>query len=100
MRVLLETAVYDPCIRDVVRMQREVFEHLNANEHPTEVLTYGVEPEHDRAQPYRIHRIAPRRIAGGSSAAMLLQLIRLSRRYDLILCGFASPTSILAQTAQ
>ena len=103
MRVLLATPLYGPLVSGSARLLQDVVEHLRASGHHVEVVTpdfplLGDSKEFDDSQSYRIHRIRSSRIRGGSSIAMMTRMLTLcaGRKFDIVLCGFASPTAILA----
>jgi phosphatidyl-myo-inositol dimannoside synthase len=104
MRVLLATPTYSPFVSGSARLLQDIVEHLRASGHHVEVLTLnyatlGDTKEFDHSQSYRIHRISSWRIKGGSSIAMMFRMLMLSagRKFDVVLCGFGSPTPILAR---
>ena len=106
MKILLLTPFYSPGVGGSSRLLQDVTETLIAHGHRVEVLTYGAEPERcrefDARQNYPIHRIPPQRLPGGSSIAMVTRLLSLTLRghYDLVLCGVAFPSAILAYAAR
>ena len=104
MRVLLATPTYSPFVGGSARLLQDIVEHLLASGHHVEVLTLnfpllGDWKAFDESQSYRIHRVEWWRIRGWSSMAMMIQMLMLcvGRKFDIILCGFASPTAILAR---
>ncbi len=106
MKILLVTPFYSPGAGGSSRLLQDVTDALTASGHTVEVLTYGVDPERcrafDSAQRYPIHRILPHRLPGGSSVAMAARLLFLTLRggYDVVVCGVAFPSAILAYAAQ
>lgn len=105
MKILLVSPQYDPESGGCSRLLQEIVSGLTARGHRFEVLTYG-DPalpdiaRFDRSQPYPIRRVAPQRLPGASSALMALRLLSAARRFDLILCGVAFPSAILASVAR
>jgi len=107
MKLLLVSSQYRPTVSGSCRLLQEMVEFFIGRGHKVEVLTYGPElaqelDTFDRAQPYQIHRVMPQRLPGTSSLVMLARLVWLSlnRRYDLVLCGFAYPSAVLAYLAR
>jgi phosphatidylinositol alpha-1,6-mannosyltransferase len=103
MRILLATPTYSPFVSGSARLLQDIVEHLRVNGHHVEVLTVsyaalGDTEEFDLSQSYRIHRASSWRIKGGSSIAMMSRMLMLcaGRKFDIVLCGFAYPTPILA----
>lgn len=107
MKILLISPYYSPGVGGSSRLLEDIVVYLNAHGHAVHVLTYGLDPDRnffafDRAQSYPVHRILPQRLPGGSSLAMAARLLRLAvrERYDLIFCGVAFPSAILAWAAR
>jgi len=107
MKLLLISSQYRPTVSGSCRLLQEIVEFCLGRGHTVEVLTYGPEPAQeldafDQAQKYPIHRVLPQRLPGTSSLVMLARLVRLSRsqKYDLVLCGFAYPSAVLAYLAR
>ncbi|WP_426527892.1 glycosyltransferase family 4 protein [Bradyrhizobium sp. McL0615] len=106
MKILLATPLYSPLVSGSARLLQDIVEHLLASGHHVEVVTldlpqFGDSKEFDDAQTYRIHRIrSPRfEVKGWSSIVMTIRMLTLCalRKFDIVLCGFASPTAILAR---
>ena len=107
MKVLLATPMYSPAVSGSARLLQDIVEHLLGHGHHVEVVALdlpllGNSKEFDDAQTYRIYRIRTPRfeVKGWSSIMMMVRLLMLcaGRRFDIVLCGFASPTAILAHS--
>jgi phosphatidyl-myo-inositol dimannoside synthase len=107
MKVLLVSALSYEGVAGSSAVIRGILEYLAQRGDHVEVLTYGakrqtmrirVDDEHD----FVAHHVGASRLPGVSSVAMLAQLVWLGagRRFDLILCGVASPSAILAYLAR
>ena len=107
MKVLLASQLYSPFVSGSARLLQDIVDHLHATGHHVEVMTLDLpmvegSRAFDERQPYRIHRVKPWPVKGGSSIAMLSRMLTLSagKRFDIILCGFASPMAILARVVR
>jgi len=106
VNILLVSSIAPRGIYGSSRLLRETVEYLTMRGHRVEVLTYAADGEErvpiDAAHAYVVYGIASRRLPGISSLAMWARLVRLSltRRYDLVLCGVAYPSAILAGAAR
>ena len=102
MRLLLLTPFYSPGVGGSSRLLEDIVGHLVAGGDHVDVLTFGLgDPKlyqaFDRGQPYQIHRVPGHRRRGLSSAEMVARALLLSSRgYDMLLCGAAFPTAVLA----
>lgn len=104
MKVLLATPTYRPFVSGSARLLEDIVEYLLAGGHHVEVVTVdypllGDSKKFDASQSYRIHRVGAWPIRGGSSVAMMARMVTLCAggKFDIVLCGFASPTAILAR---
>jgi phosphatidylinositol alpha-1,6-mannosyltransferase len=104
MKVLLATPTYRPFVSGSSRLLEDIVLHLLAGGHHVEVVTVdfpllGDSKQFDGLQSYRIHRVRAWPIRGGSSVAMTARMVALCARgqFDIVLCGFATPTAILAR---
>jgi phosphatidyl-myo-inositol dimannoside synthase len=107
MRVLLATQIYSPFVSGSARLLQDIVEHLHASGHHVEVVTLDLptldgSKQFDEKQPYRVHRVKPWPLKGGSSVAMMARMLSLcaGRKFDIVLCGFASPMAILARVVR
>ena len=106
LRVLLVSPYYSPGVGGAPRLLQSIVDHLNSRGHSVEALAFGAPvnndcPAFDRQQSYPIYRIPA---TGQTKKAILLMGLRLlalacTRRYDLIFCGTAYPSVILARAA-
>jgi phosphatidyl-myo-inositol dimannoside synthase len=97
------TPFYSPGVGGSSRLMVDIAEHLRRKGHTVEVLTYGLgDPAQlrtfDASQPYLVHRVAPGVVRGTGSISMLIRGLglQLRRGFDLVVCGAAFPTAILA----
>jgi phosphatidylinositol alpha-1,6-mannosyltransferase len=104
VKILVVSTQYDPESGGCSRLLQEIVGGFTARRHEVEVLACG-DPSlpgiaaFDKTQPYPIHRVAPQRRSGGSSAQMAFRLLSMSGRFDLVLCGVAFPSAILVSFA-
>jgi len=106
VKILLVSSISIYRVSGSARLLRDIVESLPTYGHSVDVLTYGVDHKssHVEGQALRknnVYLIPAQRIQGLSSLIMLGRLIALLkfRRYDLVLCGVAFPTAILALIA-
>jgi phosphatidyl-myo-inositol dimannoside synthase len=102
MKVLLVSALSYEGVAGSGTVLRGVIEYLARRGDQVEVLTYGtknqtVQIHLDSEHSFVAHHIGALRLPGASSLTMLARLVSLGAfgRFDLILCGVASPTAIL-----
>lgn len=103
MRILLVTPYYSPGVGGTPRLFQGFVDDMNARGHQMEVLTYGTPmyegcAQFDAAQSYPIHRVPAARHRGREILAIGRRLLGLAatRRYDLVFCGVAYPSALLA----
>ena len=104
LRVLLVSPYYSPGVGGAPRLLQSIVDYLNSRGHSVEALAFGAPvnndcPAFDRQQSYPIYRIPGDRADEKAILLMGLRLLALTctRRYDLIFCGTAYPSVILAR---
>ena len=104
--ILMLTPYYSPGVGGAPRLMQSIVEHLNGSGYSVEVLSYSGPinndcPPFDRVQSYRIFRIAADYQSAHSIVHMGFRMLglMLTRRYDVIFCGVAYPSAILAYFA-
>lgn len=106
MKILLVSSISPLGMSGSSRVLHDMADYLCARGHHVDVLTYTSAQGNARlggdAPRYSVHEVTPQGLPGTSSLVMFYRLVALSlrHRYDLVLCGVAYPSAILAYLAR